>query len=128
MWLPILGLITGILIGSMFTFTIPIVYAKYLSVGVLAALDSLLGSVKALLEDSFDSTVLISGFFANILLAAALAFMGDRLGLDLYMAAVVALGIRLFSNLGAIRRDLMEMHHNKKALKKAGEANHETQQ
>lgn len=132
MWLPILGLITGILIGSMFTFTIPIIYAKYLSVSVLAALDSLLGSVKALLEDSFDSAILISGFFANMLLAAGLAFMGDRLGLDLYMAAVIALGIRLFSNLGAIRRDLMEMHHTRKALKKAkaeaGEATNEAQQ
>ncbi|MCI8336403.1 MAG: small basic family protein [Peptococcaceae bacterium] len=130
MWLPILGLITGVLIGSMFTFTIPIIYAKYLSVSVLAALDSLLGSVKALLEDSFDSAILISGFFANMLLAAGLAFMGDRLGLDLYMAAVIALGIRLFSNLGAIRRDLMEMHHTRKALKqaKAGDASNETQQ
>lgn len=130
MWLPILGLITGVLIGSMFTFTIPIIYAKYLSVSVLAALDSLLGSVKALLEDSFDSAILISGFFANMLLAAGLAFMGDRLGLDLYMAAVIALGIRLFSNLGAIRRDLMEMYHTRKALKQAkvGDASNETQQ
>ena len=128
MWLPILGLITGILIGSMFTFTIPIAYAKYLSVGVLAALDSLAGSTKALLEDSFDSKVLVSGFFVNMLLAAGLAFMGDRLGLDLYMAAVIALGIRLFNNLGTIRRDLLEISRNKKEQKKVGEAKHEDQE
>ncbi len=45
-WLPVIGLIGGIAIGSVFTFTVPVLYAKYLSVAVLAGLDSLLGSVR----------------------------------------------------------------------------------
>ncbi|MEL7563898.1 MAG: small basic family protein [Dehalobacterium sp.] len=114
MWFPIIGLILGILLGSIFTFTVPIVYAKYLSIAVLAALDSLLGGVRGILEESFDGTILLSGFFTNTLLAALLAYMGDHLGVDLYLAAVIAFGIRLFSNLGFIRRDLVSRYRNRK--------------
>lgn len=113
MWLPLIGLALGILLGSVFTLSVPIIYAKYLSIAVLAALDSLLGGVRGIIEDSFDGTILLSGFFVNTLLAAALAYLGDHLGVDLYLAAVIALGIRLFSNLGFIRRDLILRYRNK---------------
>lgn len=113
MWFPILGLILGILLGSIFTVTVPLFYAKYLSIAVLAALDSLLGGFRGIIEDSFDGTILLSGFFTNALLAAMLAYLGDRMGLDLYLAAVVAFGMRLFSNLGFIRRDLINRWRQK---------------
>ncbi|MDD2498418.1 MAG: small basic family protein [Desulfitobacteriaceae bacterium] len=120
MWLPLLGLILGALFGSILTVTVPIVYAKYLSVAVLAALDSLLGGFRGVLEESFDGVILLSGFFTNALMAALLAYLGDHLGLDLYLAAVIAFGLRLFSNMGFIRRDLINRYRLKKA-KKAGE-------
>jgi hypothetical protein len=47
-------------------------------------------------------------FFSNALLAAGLAFVGERLGIDLYLAAVVAFGVRLFQNLAIIRRHLLK--------------------
>ncbi|MGI6686303.1 MAG: small basic family protein [Bacillota bacterium] len=114
MWFPIIGLIIGVLLGSIFTFQVPIVYAKYLSIAVLAALDSLLGGVRGIMEDSFDGTILLSGFFTNTLMAALLAYMGDHLGVDLYLAAVLAFGIRLFNNLGFIRRDFITRYREKR--------------
>ena len=42
------------------------------------------------------------------LLAAGLTFLGDRLGVELYYAAIVAFGVRLFNNLARIRRHLLE--------------------
>lgn len=123
MWLPLFGLLVGIIVGSVFSFTVPVIYAQYLSVAVLAALDSLLGGIKGALENSFDGLVLISGLVVNALLAAALAYLGDRMGLDLYMAAVFVFGFRLFSNLSFIRRDLITRYRNYKA-KKTG-VNHE---
>ncbi len=107
MWLPILGLILGLAIGYVSPFSVPINYAKYLSVAILAALDSVLGGIRAAQEDHFDSMVFLTGFFSNILLAGILAYVGDRIGVDLYLAAVVAFGVRLFQNLAIIRRHLL---------------------
>jgi small basic protein len=108
MWLPLLGLILGLAIGYITPFSVPIEYSKYLSVGILAALDSVLGGIKAAQEDHFDSTVFLTGFFSNMLLAALLAYVGDRIGVDLYLAAVVAFGVRIFQNLATIRRHLFK--------------------
>ena len=38
--------------------------------------------------------------------------MGDRIGVDLYMAAIITFGVRIFNNLGYIRHDLMNVNHN----------------
>ncbi|ACL22068.1 small basic protein [Desulfitobacterium sp. LBE] len=107
MWLPFLGLILGLAIGWFSPFSVPVEYSKYLSVAILAALDSVLGGIRAAQEDHFDSVVFLSGFFTNILLAGILAYVGDRIGVDLFLAAVVAFGVRLFNNLAIIRRHLI---------------------
>jgi len=119
MWLPLLGLIVGLLLGSLFTFSIPIIYANYLAIAVLAGLDSLLGGWRAVMEKDFDGPVLLSGFFVNAILAAALAYLGDMVGLDLYLAAVVAFGIRIFRNIGAIRHAMIQQRRARKQLKNA---------
>jgi small basic protein len=107
-WLAVLGLILGLAMGYVSPFDIPLGYAKYLSVGVLAALDSVLGGIRASQEENFDMQVFLTGFFTNMLLAAILAYIGDRIGMDLYLAAVVVFGTRLFQNLAVIRRHLMK--------------------
>jgi len=108
MWLPVIGLIFGLLIGWFSPFSVPVEYAKYLSIGILAALDSVMGGVRAVQEEHFDSRIFISGFFSNILLAGVLAYIGDLIGVDLYLAAVVAFGVRLFNNMAIIRRHLLK--------------------
>lgn len=108
MWLPIIGLLVGIFIGLQFPLQIPVVYAKYLSVGILAALDSVFGGLRAGLENKFDNTIFITGFFGNTLLAGILAYIGDQLGVELYLAAILAFGSRLFQNLAIIRRSLLK--------------------
>jgi small basic protein len=59
------------------------------------------------MQKKFDFKVFITGFFGNALLAAGLAYMGDRLGIQLYLAAVFAFGNRLFLNFAIIRRVLL---------------------
>ena len=114
MWLPVMGLIVGLLMGSLFSFTIPVAYASYLAIAVLAGLDSLLGGWRAVLEDKFDGAIMLSGFFVNAIVAALLAYLGDLIGLDLYLAAVVAFGIRIFNNIGAIRHAIIEIFREKR--------------
>ena len=103
-WLPVLGLIVGVAIGFVTNVTIPIAFSSYLSIAILAALDTVFGGVRASLEKTFDETVFLSGFFFNTLVAALLAYIGVQLGVDLYLAAVVAFGVRLFQNIAVIRR------------------------
>ncbi|MBE3587815.1 MAG: small basic family protein [Thermoanaerobacteraceae bacterium] len=107
-WLAVLGLGLGVLLGLNIPLILPQAYAKYLSVAALAALDSVFGGIRAAMEDHFDNSIFITGFFSNALLAAGLAFIGERLGIDLYLAAVVAFGVRLFQNLAIIRRHLLK--------------------
>jgi small basic protein len=104
MWLPVLGLIIGVILGLMTDIKVPDEYSNYLSIAVLAALDTLFGGIRAQLQNIYDEKVFVSGFFFNILLAASLAFLGVHLGVDLYLAAVFAFGVRLFQNIAVIRR------------------------
>ena len=114
MWLPILGLIIGIILGFLTDIKIPEEYSNYLSIAVLAALDTLFGGIRAHLQNIYDEKVFVSGFFFNIILAASLAFLGVHLGVDLYLAAVFAFGVRLFQNIAVIRRILLYKMVNKK--------------
>jgi small basic protein len=107
MWLPVLGLLLGLVLGFMSDIRIPPEYSDYLSIAVLAALDTLFGGIRANLQGSFEDKVFITGFFFNILLAAGLAFLGVHLGIDLYLAAIFAFGVRLFNNIAVIRRLLI---------------------
>lgn len=107
MWLPLLGLILGITLGILSDIQIPSVYENYLSIAVLAALDTMFGGIRAQLQQVYDDKVFISGFFFNIALAAGLAFLGVHIGVDLYLAAIFAFGVRLFQNIAVIRRILI---------------------
>ncbi|TEB05821.1 hypothetical protein Psch_02862 [Pelotomaculum schinkii] len=108
LWLALISLAAGVAMGLNLPLVLPQAYAKYMSVAALAALDSVFGGIRAAMEEHFDNTIFITGFFSNALLAAGLAFFGERLGMDLYLAAVVAFGVRLFQNLAIIRRYLLK--------------------
>lgn len=106
--LPVLGLVLGIVIALLTPVRFPAVYSDYMAVGILAALDSVCGGIRAGLEDRFDRIVFISGFITNMALAACLTLVGDKLGVDLFLGATVAFSIRIFTNVGMIRRYLLQ--------------------
>ncbi len=111
MWLLVLFcLLTGLLIGMQLPVFLSALYAKYMSIAVIAALDAVFGGIRAYMEDNFDTTIFVSGFVVNTLLAAGMAYLGDRLGVQLYLAAVVVFGVRIFQNLGIIRRYLLKKY------------------
>ena len=102
--LPVFAGLVGIAIGLLFPISLPAEYGKFMAVALLASLDSVFGGLRAGLEEKFDNTIFISGFFVNALLAVVLVFIGDRLGIDLYYVASLAFGLRIFQNLAIIRR------------------------
>src|ERR1035437_1312381 len=104
MWLPP---VVGLLIGFMIYFLpvrVPSNWSAYLSLATLAGLDSICGGIRAGIEGKFHDDIFISGFAVNTILAAGLAYLGDQIGVDLLLAAVVCLGGRVFLNLSLIRR------------------------
>jgi len=113
MWMPVLFLLIGVGLGLLTDISIPEMYISYLSIAILAAMDTLFGGIKAHFEKNFDQMTFISGFFFNIGLALILTFIGDQLGVDLYLVAILAFGLRLFQNISIIRRHLFKLPSKK---------------
>jgi len=104
MWYILAGLLLGILFGLNVPWKIPPIFARYLAVSLLAGIDTALGGFRASLEGEFSTLIFVTGFLGNVVLAAGMVYLGDVLGIEIYLAAVVALGVRVFNNLGVIRR------------------------
>lgn len=114
----IIGCILGALIGINIP-TIPYTYTKYLAIAIIAALDSVFGGITSTLKKNFDMKIFISGFFVNAILAMLLTYLGEKLNVDIYLAAVVVFVGRMFNNLGTIRRYYVEKITTRKIIAKA---------
>jgi small basic protein len=101
-----LALVAGIVAGLILKPTVPTSLEPYLPIAVVAALDAVFGGIRARLDRIFDSKVFVVSFVSNVVVAALIVFLGDKLGVggQLSTAVVVVLGIRIFSNAAAIRR------------------------
>lgn len=102
--IPFAALVVGFLLAYQSQVSLPVAWAPYLSLATIAGLDTVFGGVRSGMEGKFNQAVFVSGFVVNSLLAAFLAWLGDTIGVDLYLAAVVTLGGRIFLNLSMIRR------------------------
>jgi small basic protein len=105
--LPLAGLGLGVLLGLLLKVNVSFELARYSGVAIIAALDSVLGAVRAELDGVYDNRIFVSGFVTNAVVAVLLTFLGDRLGLDLYIVALVTFGPRIFQNLALIRRHFL---------------------
>lgn len=112
------GLGVGLAAGFVLNITYPTEYAFYITMALLAALDSLLGAARSQMEDKYSSAVFISGFITNAILAGALTYLGDLLGVPIYYAAIFVFGGRLFNNLAVIRHHILERYFLQKDAKK----------
>ena len=99
----VLGDIVG-LNAPMISYT----YSSYLAIAIIAALDSVFGGVASVINKKFDMKIFISGFFGNAILAILLTVLGEKLNIDIYLAAIVVFVGRMFNNLGIIRRYYVE--------------------
>lgn len=114
------GCVIGAIIGSMAP-VIPYTYSSYLSIAIVAALDTVFGGIASVINKNFDLKIFLSGFFGNSILSIALTYLGEKLNVDIYLAAIVVFVGRMFMNLGIIRRyyidkwvTMIEKRKNKK--------------
>lgn len=106
--IPAVALVVGVVLGLLVEPTVPLWLQPYLPIAVVAALDAVFGGIRARLDGIFDSKVFVVSFVSNVLVAALIVFLGDKLGVggQLSTGVVVVLGIRIFGNAAAIRRHL----------------------
>lgn len=104
--IAILGLIIGVVAGLLLQPDVPVPLEPYLPIAVVAALDAIFGALRAFLEGIYDDRVFVISFIGNVFVAALIVFIGDNLGVgaQLSTGVIVVLGIRIFSNVAAIRR------------------------
>lgn len=118
----VIGCILGAVIG-MYAPIIPYTYSGYLAIAIMAALDTVFGGITSIIKKSFDMKIFVSGFFGNAILAIVLTYLGEKLNVDIYLAAIFVFVSRMFNNLGFIRRyyieKLVEKKENKKSKKKS---------
>ena len=103
----IAAIIIGCLLGAIVGMNAPIIsytFSSYLAIAIIAALDSVFGGITAVLKGNFDIKIFITGFFGNAILSIALTWLGVRLNVDIYLAAIVVFVGRMFTNLTIIRR------------------------
>lgn len=103
----IIACILGVIVGLNAPI-IPYTYSSYLAIAIIAALDSVFGGIASVINRKFDMKIFISGFFGNAILAILLTVLGEKLNVDIYLAAIVVFVWRMFMNLGIIRRYYVE--------------------
>ena len=99
----LIGCVLGIILGvnaPMISYT----YSSYLAIAIIAALDSVFGGITSVIKKNFDLKIFITGFFGNAILSILLTILGQKLNVDIYLAAIVVFVGRMFTNLAIIRR------------------------
>lgn len=94
--------ILGVLAGM--NIIVPYAISKYVAVAILAFIDTVFGALVSNTQRKFSLTIFLTGFFGNALIAIALVFLGEKLNVDIYLAAVIVFSTRLFSNFSIMRR------------------------
>ncbi len=103
--LPIFALVLGAAFAIATKFgPLPGAAGQYLAVACLAGFDTVFGGVRSGLEGKFRTDVFVTGFVSNILIAFFLAWLGDQIYINLFLAVALVLGARIFTNLSLIRR------------------------
>ncbi len=94
----ILGIVTGMNV------IVPYSISKYVAVAILAFIDTVFGALVSNTQRKFSLSIFLTGFFGNALIAIALVYLGEKLDVDIYLAAVIVFSTRLFSNFSIMRR------------------------
>lgn len=107
----LIGCIIGAIVG-MNSPLIPYTVSGYLAIGIMAALDSVFGGIKSVVQKNFNMKIFVSGFFINSITAVLLTYLGNKLNVDIALAAIVVFVGRIFIDLAIIRRYYLEKWTN----------------
>lgn len=108
--IALVALVIGVVAGLVLEPTVPLGLQAYLPIAVVAALDAVAGGVRAAIQKQFDDRQFVISFVSNVLVAALIVYLGDKLGVggQLSTGVVVVLSMRIFANVAAIRQRVLK--------------------
>ena len=110
-----IAILIGCVLGAILGMNAPMIsytYSSYLAIALIAALDSVFGGITSVIKKNFDLKIFITGFFGNAILSILLTILGQKLNVDIYLAAIVVFVGRMFTNLAIIRRYYVDKWSN----------------
>ena len=110
-----IAILIGCVLGAILGMNAPMIsytYSSYLAIAIIAALDSVFGGITSVIKKNFDLKIFITGFFGNAILSILLTILGEKLNVDIYLAAIVVFVGRMFTNLAIIRRYYVDKWSN----------------
>ena len=116
-----IAILIGCILGAILGMNAPMIsytYSSYLAIAIIAALDSVFGGITSVIKKNFDLKIFITGFFGNAILSILLTILGQKLNVDIYLAAIVVFVGIMFTNLGIIRRYYVDKWSNQLKEKK----------
>ena len=120
-----IAILIGCVLGAIIGINAPIIpytYSTYLAIAIISALDTVFGGIRSVINKNFDFKIFITGFFGNAILSILLTILGEKLNVDIYLAAIVVYVGRMFTNLGIIRRYYLDKWSQKFEQKKQEKA------
>lgn len=106
-----IAILIGCILGAIIGINAPMIsytYSSYLAIAIIAALDSVFGGITSVINKVFNLKIFVTGFFGNAILAILLTILGQKLNVDIYLAAIVVFVGRMFINLAIIRRHYVD--------------------
>lgn len=111
-----IAILIGCILGAIIGMNAPMIsytYSSYLAIAIIAALDTVFGGITSVIKKNFDLKIFVTGFFGNAILSILLTILGQKLNVDIYLAAIVVFVGRMFMNLGIIRRYYVDKWSNR---------------
>lgn len=101
------AIVVGFALGRALQLDVESQSIGYLGVGILAGFDSIIGGIRAMLENRFRPVVFLSGLVVSLGLAALLVWLGENIAFSLYSAIGLVFAWRMFTNVSVARRILL---------------------
>ena len=100
LWVAAAGVVIGLMAGYLWGPQVSTTGARYAAVWLVCCLDALLEL--AATAGARDLLLALARLAGHLALTAILLLISDRLGLELYLAALAAMGLRMFAHVDTL--------------------------
>ncbi len=110
----IAGVVLGIIAGMNLNLVYNPEYAVYISLGILAIINTIFEMLNDNIKGELTFIKSIFYLIGNLVYGLLLGYIGEQLGLPIYLAAVFAFGNNIYKNLRNIMNIMLEKYQKNK--------------